>query len=240
MNIEHTINGNVYLCGDLHKDINGIFQKIKELNIRDSYIIILGDCEIGFYKEKPAKFYNYFSKQLKLRNNTVYLIRGNHDNPEYWLNPIRSEVEEKWPNIIHFRDNSLVFINDKIYFIWGGAVSIDRAILKEGSTWFRSERTTLNIAKLLLFKDIKIFGVLAHTGPRPDTLDDKQFKRRCKFDKRLIDDIMEEQSNICQIINILNPEVWFNGHYHTSFEKTTTNGTKVTCLDILEIRKLIA
>lgn len=79
MNIEHTINGNVYLCGDLHKDINGIFQKIKELNIRDSYIIILGDCEIGFYKEKPAKFYNYFSKQLKLRNNTVYLIRGNHD-----------------------------------------------------------------------------------------------------------------------------------------------------------------
>lgn len=112
--------------------------------------------------------------------------------------------------------------------------------MKEGSTWFRSERTTLNIAKLLLFKDIKIFGALAHTGPRPDTLDDKQFKRRCKFDKRLIDDIMEEQSNICQIINMLNPEVWFNGHYHTSFEKTTTNGTKVTCLDILEIRKLIA
>lgn len=91
-----------------------------------------------------------------------------------------------------------------------------------------------------MLKDIKIFGVLAHTGPRPDTLDDKQFKRRCKFDKRLIDDIMEEQSNICQIINILNPEVWFNGHYHTSFEKTITNGTKVTCLDILEIRKLIA
>ena len=57
---------------------------------------------------------------------------------------------------------------------------------------------------------------------------------------KTIDDIMEEQSNICQIINILNPEVWFNGHYHTSFEKTITNGTKVTCLDILEIRKLIA
>ena len=128
----------------------------------------------------------------------------------------------------------------QIGYTWIGVVSIDRAILKEGSTWFRSERTTLNIAKLLLLKDIKIFGVLAHTGPRPDTLDDKQFKRRCKFDKRLIDDIMEEQSNICQIINILNPEVWFNGHYHTSFEKTTTNGTKVTCLDILEIRKLIA
>lgn len=74
MNIEHIINGNVYLCGDLHKDINGIFQKIKELNIRDSHIIILGDCEIGFCKEKPAKFYNYFSKQLKLRNNIVILF----------------------------------------------------------------------------------------------------------------------------------------------------------------------
>lgn len=50
------------------------FSKIKEFNIRDSHIIILGDCEIGFYKEKPAKFYNYFSKQLKLRNNIVILF----------------------------------------------------------------------------------------------------------------------------------------------------------------------
>ena len=58
-----------------------------------------------------------------------------------------------------------------------------------------------------LFQELflgEIFGVLAHTGPRPDTLDDKQFKRRCKFDKRLIDDIMEEQSNICQIIFFTN------------------------------------
>lgn len=31
MNIEHTINGNVYLCGDLHKDIMAFFKKLKNL-----------------------------------------------------------------------------------------------------------------------------------------------------------------------------------------------------------------
>lgn len=241
--IELKINGNVYLCGDLHKDINGFLQKLKKNNIRDSHIIILGDCEVGFYKEKPAKFYNYFSKHLRLRNNTIYLVRGNHDNPEHWRNSDiengKRSLEEKWPNIIHLRDNTLVSINNKLYFVWGGAVSIDRAILKESTSWFREERTILNTGKLLLLNDTEIFGVLAHTGPRPDNLDDKQFKRRCSFDKRLIDDIMEEQANVCQIINMLNPAVWFNGHYHTSFEKTITCGTEVKCLDILEIRKLI-
>lgn len=56
------INGDVWLCGDLHRNVDVFLQTCKKNDIRNSSIIILGDCEVGFRKEHPNKFYNYLSK----------------------------------------------------------------------------------------------------------------------------------------------------------------------------------
>lgn len=260
MKINYYIEGEVWLCGDMHYQKETFIQLCKKNDIRNSSIIILGDCEVGFRKENPRKFYDYISKQLAFRNNKLYLVRGNHDNPSHWTinytNLFSKEnttpkfgtedikyLNEKWPNIIHLEDNSIVSINNKNYFIFGGAVSIDRNILKTDSTYFSWERTCLSRHLIYHLRDTgQIHGVLAHTGLRPPGLDSKQLKRRTDSDKRLIDDLREEDNNIKAIIEQLQPEYWYNGHFHISYAgvQSLYHGTiiKQRCLDILEFFKL--
>lgn len=249
-----TITGPTWLVGDIHAEQGEFFHNVKEQNIRNSNIILLGDVGVGFELEPPEKFFGYFSKMLKARNNRAYLIRGNHDNPSFWSDETKKHIESKYENVTMLQQG-FVNINGDLFYVYPGAVSIDRIIRTEGTWWFRDERVA-PIDKMDIsyqwtelyedeyikqygeldnngeeFKPIK--GVLGHTGPRPNNLDDGQLQRRCLKDKRLIDDVNEEAQfvyNVMDGVLYVNDMVkqmnqsecnpwYFFGHFHVSYER---------------------
>src|ERR1019366_570138 len=76
----------IIAVGDIHGDIIPLVNKVNEqYKIQNSLIIVAGDIGMGFHKDN---FYlDLFKKagaRLKKNNNTLLLVRGNHDDPDTW------------------------------------------------------------------------------------------------------------------------------------------------------------
>ncbi len=85
-------------CGDIH----GLFSEfvhriVDELKLENLNVVVCGDFGVGFYKEGYYKeLFGKLGKKLKKRDITIYALRGNHDNPEYFNNKeIRERVMDK-------------------------------------------------------------------------------------------------------------------------------------------------
>ena len=80
------IKNKIYFTGDIHGEFMPlVFVLTKRYNLSDCSVIVCGDIGMGFYK------FNYYidtfktmNKKLAKKNIQLYLIRGNHDNPDYF------------------------------------------------------------------------------------------------------------------------------------------------------------
>lgn len=107
--------------GDIHGNFNYLKELINLYNITDTTIIQVGDFGIGFTsKENDEKLLSDLNSFLTKNNIVLYAIRGNHDNPDYFIgNHILS-------NLKLMPDYSVITINDYNILLVGGAISIDR------------------------------------------------------------------------------------------------------------------
>lgn len=221
-----TINSaHVYLVGDIHGRSHNLAETLD--NLEPGALIILGDVGFGFSLEIDERLQNDFC-QWEEKGWSIYLIRGNHDNPEYWKNVQRG--------CTMLPENRVITINGKRFFISGGGISLDRwQRVPNKSYWFDEY---IYVPPYVLQEVKDIYGILSHVGPVPPKVAaNPSFLEYCKsFDAGLEADLEDERIQITRLIG-LKPKVWYYGHFHVN-ESFEHNGITCHALGIATVTEI--
>lgn len=123
----------ILLTGDKHGnayDIKCMTDYLKRFNLTSSdYIIILGDFGLGWKGSKEDSYYRIVDT-LNTIGATILFIDGNHENFDFLGSfPVKQwhggKVHFLEDNIIHLMRGQVFNIDDKEFFTFGGAKSID-------------------------------------------------------------------------------------------------------------------
>lgn len=213
---------NLIFCGDIHGDIREIVWIITEkYNIKDTSIIFVGDFGVGFGRPNSLEeIYKRVSKKLDKNNNTLYALRGNHDDPKYF----DGSYDGYFPRLNFLVDHKLVEIDGWSIYPIGGASSVDKEWrLKEndkqkhfGSSlkvWWEGERPDMTVDEF----PVKVDIIISHTSPSyfPPT------NVRCEDESyETYKNIVEERNYLSQVLTKINAKYWFFGHFHQSLPGT--------------------
>lgn len=241
----------MYFIGDTHS-VRTVTRIMDNSTVRDDNLIHVGDFGLGFQDiEKDIKDLRQLDDYLGSYGNTLYVIRGNHDNPIFW-DRIRLYMPKLY-NIELIPDYSIREIDGKKIFFVGGAISIDRLIRKQEHppSWWWDEKFVLNHEKLDVLPEVtnKIDIVVTHTAPHfvhptndyvPIVNDWCGLESRHGSDLR--SELRAERKELTQLDAIIRglgykPQHWFYGHFHSSHE-TQANGTLYKALGINELFEL--
>lgn len=248
----------VYAIGDIHGHFNKIVEMIKMYDVKNSCIIVCGDCGFGFASVEGEKNnIHKLNKCCKNTGNYVVFVRGNHDNPDYFANGL---VNTK--NLVAVPDYTV--LNDSILLV-GGAVSIDRMyrMKKEeeiissylafshssaekdyhkshGGLYWKNEVPYYDDGAMseIFNEGIKIKHVCTHTCPSfCDPLEKDGIRYWLSLDDCLEKDIDDERKTMDMIWERLvkdgHPvQDWTYGHYHRH-SKTYYEDVCFTMLDAI-------
>lgn len=229
--------------GDIHKNFNLISQYVKLYDIRDASIIQVGDLGVGynlFTTEK--KWLEDVNNVLVDRDVTLYAIRGNHDYKPYFDND-----PFELSNIKLIPDYTILNIGDNNILCIGGAVSVDRKLLKSGISWWEDEVFILDKEKIDNIRGVNI--IVTHTAPEycpPDNrfgfgpFVDEMIKDT--GDDKLKSDLMIERKTVTDAFEFIKTnnsiEYHLYGHFHRS-QTLNLNGIQHRMLGIGELYELI-
>jgi hypothetical protein len=223
----------VIFLGDNHGDWNELFFRIRKRDIKDCYLISVGDCGIGFLpKQRQLQQINMLHEDFEERNIYFKAIRGNHDDPAYFTGDDRICLE-------HFElieDYSTFVYNDQTIQFIGGAVSIDRKGRQQGVSYWKDEAVVLNKEAC---KEVDI--LVTHTAPSfcfPQQFNEMVYSWAAE-DGRLLKDLIDERALMDEIFNLCKPKVHLYGHFHSSWSETL-NGCNHRLLNIDELWELKA
>ena len=111
----------ILLLGDIHGNFEYVKYLIKNHQISDCTIIQVGDFGVGFtHESNQIEVLMHLNKFLKLKNITMYALRGNHDDPKYFLG------NHMYSNLKLVEDYFTLEIDGHKILLIGGAISIDR------------------------------------------------------------------------------------------------------------------
>lgn len=252
---------NIVVSGDIHGEIKTLVNKVQDqYRIEDSLIIVAGDSGVGF---KSNEFYlTLFKKasyRLQKKNNTLLLLRGNHDRKSAWTDPAFEKYwQEGSSNIRLLKDYTVVMTESprgtSNILCVGGAISVDRHANPdvhdsygkphqgrfEGKDYWADEAFVYDEDKI---KDlVGITHVITHSCPtfcQPITK--SGMMKWLKHDPDLNADVNKERNDHTMLYNKVVEKnsilKWFYGHFHfSSYE--FINGTMFRLLDIMEIGEL--
>lgn len=138
----------VYLTGDTHGEID--IRKLGSKRWPESrtlkktdYLIILGDFGL-VWDNIPSATEKYWTRWLSERPFTTLFVCGNHENhPRLYaleqIDMFGSKVGKVSNSIFHLKRGHIYIIENKKFFVMGGAQSIDKASRKEGISWWPEE-----------------------------------------------------------------------------------------------------
>lgn len=233
-------HNNCVLVGDIHGEPWEMLNHFdaNNIEIKDSDVVLLGDIGLGFYyysyhemryvRNDDKDTLNILEKWCKTNDNDVWLIRGNHDDPDMFNDKFFSSFKR----VHYLKDGEIIKTkNKKSYLVVSGAISVDRIYRKENISYWTNE-----IVNEKIYEDmpaIKIDGVFAHTGPTPPVCEKSIFIESLKSRDNLLEqDIKTERSTIDKIIKKFKPENWYNGHYHMNTSFDYIEGCRVFAIDI--------
>lgn len=223
----------IYLTGDTHRSIdieklnNKNFPEGKSLT-RDDYVIVLGD--FGFIWD-TSKENEYWLNWLCEKPYTVLFIDGNHEN----FDLLEQYPEELWKggkihrianNIIHLMRGQVFNIDDKKFFTFGGATSIDKLSSIEFISWWKQELPTYkeleegigNMQK----NNYEVDYILTHCCSSK-TLE--TVSAYAGFRYNYDEDILNKYFNVIQQRTTF--KHWYFGHYHLDINEVVDNQTVV-------------
>lgn len=227
------IKKDLYFCGDIHGELRTLVWTLTERhNISNAEIIILGDFGIGFDKGFP-ELYKKVECKLDKNNITLNALRGNHDDPSYFINP------KNYSRLNFLEDHKVYNICDRTIYIIGGAYSTDikdRLVDNEKRLrkhklpcWWKDEGVVEKYDNLPANVDI----IASHTAPLNFdpvlTRDDLRSTPQEQFDK-----IIEERKYLNNILYEVRSDYWFYGHFHKSYSGSY-NSLIYKCLGIMEL-----
>lgn len=208
----------IYLTGDLHRNygFSYFLENTKKLT-KDDYIIILGDFGgiwNGIDDEEDKAFLDLF---LDFEFTTLF-IDGNHEN----FNALNSYEITKWnggnvhkinEKLIHLMRGQVFTIDNKKFFTFGGATSIDKELRIENITWWKEEETNydeINTALENLEKEnYKVDYILTHTCPKTIVMNVIYSNEEIYYElNSSIEKFLDE------VLLITKYKKWFFGHFH--------------------------
>ena len=113
----------IVASGDIHGDfIQLVFKLCVQYQMKDTILIVAGDCGFGFEKKESYKnMVKQNVKRMNEANNWIVFIRGNHDNPAYF-----DGYTFKYKRFIAIPDYTILQARSHTVLCVGGGISIDR------------------------------------------------------------------------------------------------------------------
>lgn len=230
----------ICFLGDIHGDYNAILTVVKKYGLSDCTIFQCGDFGIGWEtRAKEESRLKYLNTNLKNKNITLNVLRGNHDDPSYF-----DGLSKGVSNINLLKDYTVVEVDDERVLCIGGAVSLDRygrrAYWGKGKIgWWKDEEV---VDRLDLVREMEGISVVAtHTTPEfLPTMHSSMAYTYIDRDKNLRADIAREKKLLADVYEELVTSgknclrLWFCGHMHRS-ASLIYGGTNFSILNIKEI-----
>jgi hypothetical protein len=209
----------VFVTGDTHLTID--LKKVIDYDwsglTKNDYLIILGDVGLTWDKSELTKFVIDSFNKMPF---TTLCVLGNHENynilNEYETSEFLGGKVKKLADSVYYLMNGEIFIiDDKTFFVMGGARSTDKECRVEGVSWWAEEIPSLaqlnKGIKNLMFHDGKVDYVLTHCAPTEiayKTMD--LYSEGRWFEPDCLTDFLQEE--IADKITVANS--WHYGHYH--------------------------
>lgn len=226
----------VVVCGDIH----GEFEKLVAhcWLMRDTLIIVAGDCGFGFNRTSfyISLYIRKLRRRLKMRNNYIVFIRGNHDNPECFTGR-----KFQWKHFRTVPDYSVITACGHNILCVGGAVSIDRDSRTEGKDWWMNEGPALrpDLMAEIASNGMRIDTVVTHTAPSfcecvtpPSYIKNAELLADLRHERDVMDGVL---ANLHHDGHPL--KNWYYGHFHSSWN-ARIDGIDFTMLGIREMKEL--
>lgn len=225
----------IFVWGDCHNSPGILLWKQTNYDIRNSLFINVGDFCIGINEpEYDYTMLRNLEMNLNLRNNDLWVVRGNHDNPSVF----RPETCGFYNNsrVKFLSDYTYRTVNGKKFLFVGGAISIDRKRSVEGLNYWKDENFVLHED----YKNLEKCDVLiTHSAPLEAFPSDGFGRIQHWFieDPSLPNEFIKEREDISTLFHIVEPKKCCYGHFHLSnFEQL--RGCDMKCLDINELYEL--
>jgi len=243
----------IYFLGDIHEEFEILKQEIISFDIRDCYIIQVGDFGIGFKDlENNKQILGHLNKFLRIRNIDMFAIRGNHDDPKFF------NGDYYLSNLKLLKDYTQLNINDINFLFIGGAISIDRmkrikrneinkSLDNPNRCYWKDEVFNFDEDKLNSIEGVDV--LVCHNAPDfavpnnnfgfPDIV--REFAEK---DSNLIKELLDERKIITKAFDILseknNIKHYIYGHFHRSYNMkiVDTNFRVLNCHELWELRSL--
>lgn len=216
----------IYITGDLHGNINDTrLSWLKDNLNKNDILIVLGDFGFFFFKDLINQYPNFPFVTIA--------ILGNHENYSilntFKKTSIFNAKARLMKDKVYIIDNGEVLnIDDKSFFVFGGALSIDKAYRVPYISWWPQEQPTVsefnnaisNLEKINY--DIDYF--LAHDVDRD--IASKMFNKPTIINSSASDMLRELEFKIKD--NNDKKYKYFFGHWHEY--STFGEDIKYTCL----------
>lgn len=203
--------GGIYIIGDVHGDYRFLKNLIRIISNEDkkSLIIHVGDFGCGMTDNSSQILLNCDARD---HNVVIYTIRGNHDDPRYFAEG------QSYDSLKFIPDYTYEKINGYTFAFIGGATSIDRHLRRIGIDLFEGEELRPGPLK-------KADVLISHTAPTyvaPINDDDtlrrivRSYCSNPKFQDRLFHDLCKERRLMNDIVQGIQPDYMYYGHFHSS------------------------
>lgn len=240
----------VVISGDIHGDFELlVFKMCEQYDMRDTLVIVAGDCGLGFNAEGYyEQVFRRIQKRLTTHNCWIAMVRGNHDDPSYFLE--QKIHHERFRTI---PDYSVISILGHQILCVGGAISIDRSWrLAEmqrhpGKLYYWQNEPVhydMSLMDEITQTGILIDTVITHTAPSFCELQTKDgLATWAAHDPELLQDCDYERGQMDMLLRHLQNDHhpvrhWFYAHFHQSWygEK---DGISFRMLDIMELYEFL-
>jgi Icc-related predicted phosphoesterase len=197
---------NTIITGDIHTQWGDLYDLIEVE--KPERVLQVGD--LGYWPSLPDVWPPKLAFSVP-----VYFCDGNHE--DHWaLRDRKSDV--LYPNVTYMPRGSVMEIDGLRVMFFGGAVSIDKHVRKEGVSWFSEETASQANFAYAMSDDGPIDVVISHTAPV------------------CIDwvprDMPDPTSHALQaILEHFKPSRWYFGHFHRH-ESHMASGCEFTVLNL--------
>ena len=210
-------NSGIVFCGDIHGELRKlVWNLVYNKKIVNSNIICLGDFGVGFSKPRQMDLlYKKVESRLEKSNNTIYVIRGNHDDPDYF------DGTHDYPRLKFVKDYEILEVSGIKILPIGGASSTDKdwrqkfndrmeRIGSSKRSWWPGERPTQIPIKQL---PNKVDVIISHEAPLSF---EPVVVRESGLSEEIYNNIIEDRHYLDNVLQEVVSKYWFHGHYHKS------------------------
>lgn len=225
----------IWVFGDTHGDLEiskigtSKFPESKTMEKTD-YVIICGDFGFPFLSCEPLeessrspsesvrsarKTYIHWMKWMAQKPFSILFVSGNHENYDYWdslpmetWNGGRIRRSPDAPNVLNLVSGEWFEIDGITLWVFGGAVSHDKHLRKEGVDWWPQEVPSVKVMEygmnVLEQHDCKVDYILTHTLPRSQMI-------ACGINRIFDDPVSKYLDAVYEKAQF---KKWYCGHFH--------------------------